>query len=175
MRVGRKWCPYPWVVGLAGKAAGLGWMRGRAFHPGREEMGQAWSDQIEGFAPSKAKCPASAWHGTQSRWGSPFFYCQQISLKPTGETYRPSAIPIHKKWRREVRIAVIAHYRVWSKLAQAVLFLILPKGRWLHLSDLLMFFSHSFWEGRIGMAIFDFFPQKWMCSYINYEYVYLEN
>lgn len=23
MRVGRKWCPYPWVVGLARKAMGL--------------------------------------------------------------------------------------------------------------------------------------------------------
>lgn len=40
------------------------------------------------------------------------------------------------------------------------LFPTVPRGRLLHFSGLLMFFSHSFWEGRIGMAISDlFFPQ----------------
>lgn len=175
MKMGRKWCLTPWVVGLAEKAKGLGWTRGRVSHPGGEETGQAWSDQTKGFVPSKAEHPASAWHGIQSRWGWPFLCCQQISLKPAGETSRPSTRPVHKKWRQEVRIAVIAHCRGWSKLVQTDLLLTLPKGRLLHRSGLLMFFSHSSWEGRIGMAIFDFFPKKWMCSYINYEYVYLEN
>lgn len=37
MRVRRKRCPSPSVVGLAGKAAGPGWMWGRASQPGGEE------------------------------------------------------------------------------------------------------------------------------------------
>lgn len=158
---------------LHGGVGREGWMQGGVSQRRGEKTGQAQSDQTTGSVPNKSKCPASAWHGTWSRRGSPFLCCQHISPKPAGETSRPSATPVHKQWRHEVRVAVVAHYRVWSQLAQIVLFPTVPRGRLLHFSGLLMFFSHSFWERRIGMVISDlFFPKVnvvlhklWICVF----------
>lgn len=165
MRVGRKQSSSPCVVALHGEATGHGWIWWRAAQPRGEEMGQAWSDQTKGFVPSKAKWPTSAWHETRTHWGSPFLCCQQISLKPAGETSCPTPTPIHKKSRHEVPVAVISYYGVWSKLAQIALLLTLPKGELLHHSGFLMLFKTAFGKEGLGW-LFLAFSSESKCALI---------
>lgn len=111
--------PTRWRWGWEGDGAhpsgwGVGWKGCRGWLDVRECPSLEKRRQVslgvttqKGLDPVKQNAPPAP--GTWNCWGSPFLCCQQTCQKPAGQTSCPSVTFVHRKWRQEMHIAVMAH------------------------------------------------------------------